>query len=122
MKHVKVAPTECQNGTNEGADPAPHKEVREGSIEGEEETGTSPATAAGGDGGAVVSPKELFNRLLRDKSLVPPRRYDDILGQVRAEIEPLPTRESKDAQVMAWSDRILAGEFAEADNGTLAAD
>lgn len=79
----------------------PHKEVRERSIEGEEETGAVPATAAGGDGGAVVSPKEIFNRLLRDKSLVPSRRYDDILGQVRAAIEPLPTRESKDAQVMA---------------------
>ncbi|MDE0197395.1 MAG: helix-turn-helix domain-containing protein [Caldilineaceae bacterium] len=122
MERIKMAPTECQNGTNEGADPAPHKEVREGSIEGEEETGADPSSTAGGDGGAVVSPKELFNRLLRDKALVPTRRYDYILGQVRAEIEPLPTRESKDAQVMAWADRILAGEFSEADNGTLAAD
>lgn len=117
-----MAPTECHSGTNEGADPAPHKEVREGSIEGEEETGAVPSPTAGGDSGAVVSPKELFNRLLRDKSLVPPRRYDDILGQVRAAIEPLPTRESKDAQVMAWADCILAGEFSEADTGMLAAD
>lgn len=111
--HAKMAPTECQNGTNEGAAMAPHKEVKEGSIEGEkkEVAGHPPATAEAGE--PVLSPKELFNRLIRDKTLVPPHRYDDILGQVRAEITPLATVESKDAQVMAWADRILAGEFAE---------
>lgn len=111
--HAKMAPTECQNGTNEGAAMAPHKEVIEGSIEGEkkEVAGRPPATAEGGE--PILSPKELFNRLIRDKTLVPPHRHDAILGQVRAEITPLATVESKDAQVMAWADRILAGEFAE---------
>lgn len=110
---AKMAPTECQNGTNEGAAMAPHKEVIEGSIEGEkkEVAGRPPATAEGGE--PLLSPKELFNRLIRDKMLVPPHRHDAILGQVRAEITPLATVESKDAQVMAWADRILSGEFAE---------
>jgi hypothetical protein len=112
---AKMAPTECQNGTKEGAKMAPHKEVKEGSIEGEEKevAGRPPATAEAGE--PVPSPKELFNQLIRDKSLVPPHQYDAILGQVRAEITSLSTVELKDAQVMAWSDRILAGEFAEGD-------
>ena len=102
-----------RNGTNEGAIMAPHKEVIEGTIEGGGEKKGGRATAAGADD-ALSSPKELFNRLIRDKSLVPANRYNDLLGQVRAEIDPLPSRASKDAQVLAWADRILAGEFADA--------
>ena len=111
----------CQNGTNEGAKMAPHKEVKKEKIEGEAEKRGGTATAAGADDG-FSSPKDLFNQLIRDKSLVPVHRYYDLLGQVRAEIAPLPSRESKDVQVMAWADRILAGEFAAAGAGALAAD
>ena len=63
---------------------------------------------------------------------MPEHRYNDLLGQVQGKEmarrhrprAPLPTRESKDAQVMAWlADRILAGEFADAAAaGALAAD
>ena len=116
-----MAPNECHNGTNKGAKMAPHKEVIKGTIEGEEEKRGGTATAAGADDG-FSSPKDLFNQLIRDKSLVPAHRYYDLLGQVRAEIAPLPSRASKDAQVMAWADRILAGEFAAAGTGALAAD
>ena len=98
---------------------APHKEVIEGTIESEGEKRGGTATAAVD---AISSPKELFNQLIRDKSLVPENRYYDLLGQVRAEIAPLPSRASKDVQVMAWADRILAGEFANAGTGALAAD
>ena len=118
---AKMAPSECQNGANEGAILAPHKEVKKEKIEGEAEKRGGTATAAGADDG-FSSPKELFNQLIRDKSLVPVHRYYDLLGQVRAEIAPLPSRESKDVQVMAWADRILAGEFAAAGAGALAAD
>lgn len=118
---AKMAPTECQNGTNEGAKMAPHKEVIEGLIEGEGEKKGDPATATGAHD-ALSSPKQLFNRLIRDKSLVPAHRYNDLLGQVRAEIDPLPSRASKDEQVLAWADRILAGEFADAAAHALAAD
>ncbi len=118
---AKMAPTECQNGTYEGAILAPHKEVIEGLIEGEGEKKGGPATATGADD-ALSSPKQLFNRLIRDKSLVPAHRYNDLLGQVRAEIDPLPSRASKDEQVLAWADRILAGEFADAAAHALAAD
>ena len=111
----------CQNGTNEGATMAPDKEVKKEKIEGETEKRGGTGTAAAADDG-FSSPKELFNQLIRDKSLVPAHRYYDLLGQVRAEIAPLPSRESKDVQVMAWADRILAGEFAAAGTGALAAD
>ena len=116
-----MAPSECHNGTNEGAKMAPHKEIKKEKIEGEAEKRGGTATAAGADDG-FSSPKDLFNQLIRDKSLVPVHRYYDLLGQVRAEIAPLPTRASKDVQVMAWADRILAGEFAAAGTGARAAD
>lgn len=114
-------PDRCHNGTKQGATMAPDKEVKKEKIESEEEKRGGTATAAGADDG-FSSPKDLFNQLIRDKSLVPVHRYYDLLGQVRAEIAPLPSRESKDVQVMAWADRILAGEFAAADTGALAAD
>ena len=96
---------------------APDKEVKKETTEGNSEKIGLPSPAD-----ASSSPKELFNQLIRDKSLVPEHRYYDVLGQVKDEITPLPTRESKDAQVMAWADRILAGEFADAGASALAAD
>ena len=114
---AEMAPIGGQNGTHQGAIMAPDKEVKKETTEGNSEKIGLPSPAD-----ASSSPKELFNQLIRDKSLVPEHRYYDVLGQVKDEITPLPTRESKDAQVMAWADRILAGEFADAGASALAAD
>ena len=114
---AEMAPIGGQNGTRQGAIMAPDKEVKKETTEGNNEKIGLPAPAD-----TSSSPKELFNQLMSDKSLVPEHRYYDVLGQVKDEITPLPTRESKDAQVMAWADRILAGEFADAGAGSLAAD
>ena len=144
---AEMAPIGGQNGTRQGAIMAPDKGVKKEITEGEDKNSGSPApadasgvdsppalftevrqteqaerAAAGRVADPPSSPKELFNQLIRDKSLVPEHRYYDLLGQVKDEITPLPTRESKDAQVMAWADRILAGEFADAGAGSLAAD
>ena len=120
---AEMAPTGGQNGTHQGVKMAPDKEVKKEKTESEAENGSGRTTAATAVD-ALSSPKTLFNRLIRDKSLVPEHRYNDVLGQVQEEIAPLSTRESKDAQVMAWADRILAGEFADAAAGAsaLAAD
>ena len=114
---AEMAPIGGQNGTHQGAIMAPDKEVKKETTEGNSEKIGLPSPAD-----TSSSPKELFNQLIRDKSLVPEHRYYDVLGQVKDEITPLPTRESKDAQVMAWADRILAGEFADAGASALAAD
>ena len=121
LQEEPLLPDRGQNGTHQGVKMAPDKEVKKEKTESEAENGNGRTTAATA-ADTLSSPKTLFNRLIRDKSLVPEHRYNDVPGQVQEEIAPLSTRESKDAQVMAWADRILAGEFADAGASALAAD